>query len=157
VRCATLAIAAAVLLSPHAAAAHEVLHAVELGRAVAVKAYFADGEVLAYTQYEVFSPNDAKIPHQKGRTDRNGYLAFVPDAKGPWRVKVVDNTGHGLDLTVDAAVGATATGASAGSQAVTTAAFVLRPLIGLAVIGAVFVALVALRRRKGACRKGAST
>jgi len=147
-RRAALAIFAA-LLSPMVATAHEVLHTVERGRAVAVKAYFADGEVLAYTQYEVFSPADTKIPHQKGRTDRNGYLAFVPDAKGVWRVKVVDSTGHGLELTVDAAEAAAGATGSAGSQAVSTAAFVLRPLVALAAIGAIFAALVLLRRRKG--------
>ncbi len=147
-----LAIAAAALLSPLAATAHEVLHSVERGQAVAVKAYFADGEVLAYTQYEVFSPADAKIPYQKGRTDRNGYLAFVPDAKGSWRVKVVDTTGHGLDIEVDtgnASASASAPGGSGGSHVVSSAAFVLRPLVGLAAIGAIFGALFVLRRRRG--------
>jgi nickel transport protein len=146
---AALLVATAALLSPLTGSAHEVLHTVERGRALAVKAYFADGEVLAYTQYEVFSPSDAKIPHQKGRTDRNGYLAFVPDAAGPWRVKVVDDSGHGAELTVDAAASAGATGGSTGSSAVSSAAFILRPLAGLAVIGAIFVGLVLLRRRKG--------
>ena len=145
---AALAATAAVFLAPLAARAHEVLHAVERGRAVAVKAYFPDGEVLAYAQYEVFSPADAKIPHQKGRTDRNGFLAFVPDAKGPWRVKVVDTTGHGLDIQVDADVSTGASVASPGSKALSTTAFVLRPLVGLAFIGAVFAALIVLRRRK---------
>jgi len=145
-----LLLATATLLSPLAAAAHEVLHSVEQGRAVAVKTYFADGEVLVYTQYEVFSPADAKIPYQKGRTDRNGYLAFVPDAKGPWRVKVVDSTGHGLDIQVDAGdASVSAAGGSAGSRVVSSASFVLRPLVGLAAIGAVFGVLVVLRRRKG--------
>jgi nickel transport protein len=143
-------IAAWILLTPVAAAAHEVLHDVERGRAVAVKAYFADGEALAYAQYEVYSPDDPDIPHQKGRTDRNGYVAFVPDSKGPWRVKVVDNTGHGLDVKVDVAAASVGQTAGAGSRAVSTAGFVLRPLVGLAVIAAVFAALVALRRRKGA-------
>ena len=72
------------------------------------RAYFADGEVLAYVQAEVFSPADAKIPYQKGRTDRNGWLAFVPDVPGKWRVKIIDATGHGLDIVEVAAAGAPA-------------------------------------------------
>ncbi len=144
-----LTIAAAALLSPLAATAHEVLHSVERGQAVAVKAYFADGEALAYTQYEVFSPADAKIPYQKGRTDRNGFLAFVPDAKGSWRVKVVDTTGHGLDIEVDAGDASASARGGRGSHVVSSAAFVLRPLIGLAAIGAIFGALFVLRRRRG--------
>lgn len=143
-----LALAALLALAARPALAHETLHEVARGKAIAVKASFVDGEVLAYTPYEVYSPADPKIPHQKGRTDRSGWLAFVPDAPGPWRVKVIDPTGHGLDLLVDAE----AAGAAAAPQAsgpTSTAAFVLRPLVGLAAIGAVFAALyLAARRRR---------
>ncbi|MFO0583522.1 MAG: hypothetical protein U0229_14720 [Anaeromyxobacter sp.] len=137
--------AAAALALAGPARAHETLHEVERGRAIALKAYFADGEVLAYTPYEVYSPADPKIPWQKGRTDRAGWLAFVPDAPGKWRVKVIDDTGHGLDLEVDASppAGPPATGAPS------TLAFVLRPLAGLAVIGALFGLLYRHHRRKG--------
>ena len=139
-----------VLATATAAGAHEVLHSIERGRAVAVKAYFPDGETLAYTSYEIYSPVDRKIPYQKGRTDRSGYLAFVPDVAGKWRVKVVDNTGHGFDTEIDvASVAAAADHGAAGAPALSGAAFVLRPLVGLAVIGAVFAGLFAFYRRKG--------
>jgi nickel transport protein len=129
------------------ALAHETLHEVARGRAIAVKAYFADGEVLAYTVYEVYSPADPRIPYQKGRTDRSGWLAFVPDAPGKWRVKVIDDTGHGLDLEIDAE--ASGTTQAPGPGAASSIAFVLRPLLGLAAIGAVFAALYFAYRRKG--------
>jgi len=125
------------------AVAHETLHEVRRDQAVAVKAYFADGEVLAYTAYEVYSPADQKIPWAKGRTDRAGWLAFVPDVPGAWRVKVIDETGHGLDLLVDAAPAAA--GAAGG---VATWAFVLRPLLGVALIAAIFGALILAARRR---------
>ena len=38
------------------ASAHEVLHEVRWDRAVAVRAWFPDGESLAYVPAEVFSP-----------------------------------------------------------------------------------------------------
>lgn len=145
IRRAALALLAAL---PVVAGAHEVLHTVERGRAIAVHAYFPDGEDLAYGAYEVFSPADAKVPHQKGRTDRKGWLAFVPDAPGSWRVKVVDGTGHGLEVEVDTAIAPQA----AGSSALSTAAFVLRPLVGVLAIGAVFAALFTLHRRKASTR-----
>jgi nickel transport protein len=122
--------------------AHEVLHAVERGKAVAVKAYLAGGEALAYAEYQVFSPADPKIPHQKGRTDRAGYLAFVPDPPGKWRVVITDATGHGLDIEVDAA------GGQGPGAAVSSWAFAVRPLVGVLVIGALFAALVVIYRRK---------
>ena len=141
--------AALALLAPAAARGHEVLHEIERGRAVAVKAFFADGEVLAYTQYEIYSPADPRIPYQKGRTDRSGWLSFVPDVPGKWRVKVLDETGHGLDLEVDAGAATANTPASGGTAPASTTAFVLRPLVGLAVIAAVFGLLFAVYRRKG--------
>ncbi len=130
--------------------AHEILHSVERGRAVAVKAFFADGEPLAYTEYVVFSPADRKIPYQKGRTDRSGYLAFVPDVPGPWHVRVTGADGHGLeaDVTVDTAgPGSAATAPAAG---IATWAFVVRPLIGVFVIAGLFVLLAFVYRRRGA-------
>lgn len=134
------------LLAAPVARAHEVLHALERGRAVALKAYYADGEVLAGARYQVFSPADRRNPYQEGRTDRGGWLAFVPDAPGAWRVKVVDDTGHGLDVEVDAS--GPATGAPPAGGGASTAAFALRPLVGLVAVGAIFAALFAVYRRR---------
>jgi nickel transport protein len=130
--------------------AHEVLHTVERGRAVAVKAFFADGEPLAYTEYVIFSPADAKIPYQKGRTDRSGYLAFVPNVPGAWHVKITGADGHGLeaDVTVDSAGLDAARGAPAAGIA--TWAFVARPLVGVVLIAGLFVLLAFAYRKRGA-------
>lgn len=138
---AALALVMALAAAP--ATAHETLHEVARGKAIAVRARFAGGEVLAYTAYEVYSPADPRIPYQKGRTDRGGWLAFVPDAPGQWRVRVIDDAGHGLDVQVDAA-------ASAGDPppAASGAALLLRPLLGLAALGAVFAALYLAARRR---------
>lgn len=148
-RAAQLAAALAVVL-PAEARAHEVLHQIERNRALAVKTYFADGEVLAYSQYEIYSPADPKIPYQKGRTDRSGWLSFVPEVPGKWRVKIVDSAGHGLDLEVDAAASAAASPSAEHAAPGSDAAFVLRPLVGLAVIAAAFGLLFTVYRRKGA-------
>jgi nickel transport protein len=142
---AMLAAAAA----PSPAAAHEVLHAVESGRAVAVRAFFADGRAMGEAQYQVWSPADPEVPWQRGWTDRKGWLSFVPDAGGRWRVRVVDAAGHGLDVAVEAG----AAGGS-GSGAPSAAELALRPLLGLAAIGAVLAALLAWHRRKGRARGG---
>lgn len=134
------------------ASAHETLYEVRRGTAIAVKVYFADGEALAYKAYEVYSPSDPEIPYQKGRTDREGWVAFVPSGPGKWRVKVVDDTGHGLDVEVDAAPGAVETKAPEGGASVGGVAFALRPLVGLVAIGALFAMLFVFYRRKGVTR-----
>ena len=139
------ALAAAAL--PALAGAHEVLHSIERGRAIAVRAWESDGDPLAGARYEVYSPSDPKSPWQDGHTDRGGWLAFAPDVAGKWRVRVLGPDGHGLDLEVDAGVLA---GPPAAAGGIASAAFVLRPLAGLLAIGAVFAALFKLYRRKGA-------
>jgi len=136
----------ALCLAPAIAQAHEVLHSIERGKAIAVKAYFADGEALAYTEYQVFSPVDPKIPYQKGRTDRAGYVAFVPDTPGKWRVKLADSTGHGLDLEVDIADAGRAKNAAGP---VATWAFAARPVLGVFLVGAIFAGLILYYRRRG--------
>jgi nickel transport protein len=128
--------------------AHEVHHTIERGKAVAVKAYYADGEPLAYAEYQVFSPGDPKLPQQKGRTDRAGYAAFVPDAPGTWRVKIADATGHGVEVVVPVdAAGRATEGPAAGPSAW---GFVARPAFGVLLIAGLFALLVLLYRRKAA-------
>jgi nickel transport protein len=153
-----LAAAIATLLLPTVPRAHEVLHEVvhevEHGRATAVRAFFADGEPLANATADVYSPADPAVPHQAGRTDRNGWLAFVPDVPGAWRVKIVDGSGHGLETSVQIAPAPTAgAGAPSAAASLSPVAFVLRPLVGVAVLGAVFAALFVVRRRKGSARR----
>lgn len=124
--------------------AHEVLHNVERGKAIAVKAYYADGEPLAYSEYQIFSPADQTIPHQKGRTDRVGYLAFVPNIPGAWKVKVSESSGHGFETTVD-----TTSVVNPAKSELASWAFALRPMVGILVIVALFSSLYLYNRRKG--------
>ena len=134
--------------------AHEVLHEVQHGRAVAVHVWIHDGEDLANAQAVVFSPADGSIPYWSGRTDRSGWLAFVPDVPGRWRVRIVDSTGHGLDTAIE--VAAPGTGGVASETApetapsgLTAAAVLLRPLVGVVLIAVVFGLLYLRRRRPG--------
>ncbi len=145
--------AALALLLAAPALAHEVLHEVQRGRALAVRAYESDGDALAQATYRVYSPADPGTPFLEGRTDRNGWLAFVPDAPGRWRVQVVGTDGHGLDLVVDGTAPAAAAGAPApapGGGEPSGAAFVLRPLVGLLAVAGLFAALFLFYRRKRA-------
>jgi nickel transport protein len=139
-RAATLALA---LLAPAAAAAHEVTHEVVYGKAVAVRARYAGAEPLAYAEYQVFSPADPKIPWQKGRTDRDGWLAFVPAQPGTWRVQVADGTGHGMILSVSAVVPGLEPERSEGALS-----WLVRLGGALLAVGLVFAGLAALQRRR---------
>jgi nickel transport protein len=131
------------LVLPALAAAHEVTHEVVHGKAVAVRARYAGAEPLAYAEYQVFSPADPKIPWQKGRTDREGWLSFVPSQAGTWRVQVADGAGHGLILSISAAAPALdpASGEGALSWAVRLGGALLA-------VGVVFAGLAAFQRRR---------
>lgn len=136
--------AVALLALATAARAHEVSHEIVRGRAIAVRAAYAGGEPLAYVEYQVFSPRDATIPWQKGRTDRAGWVSFVPSEPGSWRVRVFDATGHGFDVTVPAEAAFSSAVPAGGAGG--TLGYVLRPVAGVAALGLVFAALIALHR-----------
>ncbi|BDG01808.1 hypothetical protein [Anaeromyxobacter oryzae] len=143
----TFAATLALLAWPALAHAHEILHDVERGRAVAVKVYESDGDLVADAPYQIYSPADPATAWASGRTDRNGWLSFVPDAPGAWRVKVVGEEGHGLDARVDVTAAAATAARKSGLPGT---AFILRPLLGVAAIAALFAGLFAVYRRKGA-------
>jgi nickel transport protein len=145
---ALLGLAAALGLPAGPARAHETLHEIVRSNAIAVRVFESDGGPLGDVAWEAWSPSDPRSPWQKGRTDRRGWLAFVPDAPGRWRVRVVEETGHGVDLVVEAGA-VTAPETREGSPP-PGAAFVLRPLAGVAAIGAVFAVLFLLYRRRPA-------
>jgi nickel transport protein len=141
--------ALAVLAAALAAEAHEVRHEVVRGRAVAVRAVYAGGDPVAYAEYQVFAPSDPRVPHQKGRTDRAGWLAFVPSERGSWRVQVADATGHGLVVEVPAGPGdAPAEGEGAITRAPHGPGRVARAVAGAAAIVAAFALLYVARSRR---------
>jgi nickel transport protein len=89
------------------ARAHSIQYEVKQ-TGVAVRAYYSASDPAAYSQYELRGPGDEEA-HQTGRTDRNGYLAFVPDRPGIWRVQVWGESSHGFhgvstDVKVDQAL-----------------------------------------------------
>jgi nickel transport protein len=74
--------------------AHSINYLVEQ-KGLAVRAYYADNDPAAYSQYELFGPGD-KEPHQIGRTDKNGYIGFIPDRPGTWKLQVWGESSHGF-------------------------------------------------------------
>ncbi len=90
------------------AQAHSVSHQVESRSLAVARIFFDADEPAAYAPYEVFAPGTEQA-HVTGRTDRNGFLCFVPDRPGVWKVKVAAESEHGVhgsgfDLTIDASL-----------------------------------------------------
>lgn len=67
-----------------------------LEKGIAVKAFYSEKDPSSYSQYEIWGPGDREdLPHQTGRTDKNGFLAFVPDRAGAWKIKLWGESSHG--------------------------------------------------------------
>lgn len=64
-------------------------------KGVSVRIFYAENNPASYSEYELFGPGD-KEPHQIGRTDKNGFLSFLPDRAGTWRIKAWGESSHGF-------------------------------------------------------------
>jgi len=76
--------------------AHSIQYEVQQ-KGFAVRAFYSPTDPASYSQYEIFGPGDKEdLPHQVGRSDKNGFLAFVPDRAGVWKVKIWGESSHGF-------------------------------------------------------------
>ncbi len=67
-----------------------------LEKGIAVKAFYSEKDPSSYSAYEIWGPGDKEdLPHQTGRTDKNGFLAFVPDRAGTWKIRLWGESSHG--------------------------------------------------------------
>jgi len=82
------------LLIYSGAEAHSVHYQVE-NKGISIRVFYAEDEPANYSSYEIFGPGD-KIPHQKGRTDKNGFVSFLPDRQGKWVINVYGESEHGM-------------------------------------------------------------
>ena len=83
--------------------AHTVNYDVQQ-KGIAVRVFYSADDPASYAEYEVFGP-DGDLPHQTGRTDKNGFVVFAPDRQGTWKVKVLGESTHGYHgVTVEVKV-----------------------------------------------------
>jgi nickel transport protein len=83
-----------VMCSAPGANAHSIHYDVQQ-KGMAVRVYYSDKDPAAYSQYELYGPGD-KEPHQTGRSDNNGYIGFVPDRPGTWKLQIWGESSHGF-------------------------------------------------------------
>lgn len=82
------------LLLPVSASAHGMYYRVD-EHGVSVRFFYTQTDPASYSSYEIFGPEDT-IPHKTGRTDKNGFVSFLPDKAGTWTVTVSGESDHGL-------------------------------------------------------------
>ena len=160
---ASLVFAALLLLGAAQAHAHALYAAHTLQGSVALVQFaYAGGQVPTYAKVEVYSPADAKVEFQNGRTDAQGRFAFMPDTPGQWRIIMADNMGHRVEHAVDvspsqgsAQIAAQTSGPNTDKPAANGAtpgvgefSVPLRVLLGLSLLANMALGAAVLRRRK---------
>ncbi len=80
--------------------AHQIQVEIKNEKAVVIRLYYPDGTPFAYEKFEIYSPDNKKIPFQVGRTDKLGRIIFLPNKSGQWRVKAISQDGHGIDKEI---------------------------------------------------------
>ena len=159
----SLVFGALLLLGAAQAQAHALYAAHTWQGAVALVQFaYAGGSVPTYAKVEVYSPADAKVEFQNGRTDAQGRFAFMPDTPGQWRIIMADNMGHRVEHAVDvspsqgsAQIAAQTSGPNTDKPAANGAtpgvgefSVPLRVLLGLSLLANMALGTAVLRRRK---------
>lgn len=114
-------------------------------KSIAIKFTYSTGEPLSFASFEVFAPSE-KIPYQKGRTDRNGVVSFLPNRPGIWKIEVVEDTEHGIHKkTVEFNVSETFNIDSINTRVTDR---YLKILTGLSLIMGIFALIMFIKNRK---------
>jgi nickel transport protein len=125
------------------AQAHAVLgERVAQDSAVTVHFLYSGGDSVAYAAVEVYSPADATVEYQNGRTDKNGNFSFAPTVSGEWRVVMTDGMGHKISYPVQ--VQLEAQGDQPQPEAdvsIVAGALPLRVLLGISLFATLFCAV----------------
>lgn len=149
--CSAFLLSACLLLANAPQAYGHALRAVEIphDNAIVMQFAYSTGEVPAFAKVEVYSPTDAAMEFQNGRTDTQGRFAFVPNAPGQWRVIMADNMGHRIEHeTTVAHGGGTSPTAGAAADAWGGFATPLRALLGASLLLNLGTVAALWRRRR---------
>ncbi|WP_333654804.1 hypothetical protein [Dissulfurispira sp.] len=126
------------------AEAHSVHYHIE-NKGISARVFYSPDEPASYSQYEIFGPGD-KTPHQKGRTDKNGFVSFLPDRAGIWIIKVFGESDHGYHgAQIEVRVNA---GMFMESFKKPLVAAYTKAIVGIGLIGWVFGAMALFKRKK---------
>jgi nickel transport protein len=128
------------LYSP--AMAHSIHYHVE-NKGISARIFYSPDDPASYSEYEIFGPGDT-IPHKKGRTDKNGFVSFLPDRKGIWIIKAQGESYHGLHaVQIEISVGEGLFMESFKKPLIATHT---KAIVGIGLIGWVFGAIALYRR-----------
>lgn len=78
---------------------HNLQHKVkEYGGIVEIILFYPDETKFSFESYEIYSPENERVPFQVGRTDKYGRIFFNPDKEGEWKINATSSDGHGKKI-----------------------------------------------------------
>lgn len=81
---------------------HDLQHKInKYGGIVGINLFYADNTKFSFESYEIYSPENEKIPFQVGRTDKYGRIFFNPDKEGEWKINATSSDGHGKKISIN--------------------------------------------------------
>jgi nickel transport protein len=84
-----------IMVSTGSALAHGITVDLSIeGEVVILGASYSPSQPLADASVFIYSPAEPENEWQKGRTDKTGHFAFIPDVKGEWSIVIDDQKGH---------------------------------------------------------------
>jgi hypothetical protein len=108
------------LLGSGALLAHGVTWDYSAKQSCGLRFSYDDDTAMKFSEVKVFGPDDPEKLSQVGRTNEDGYFAFVPSVDGKWVITSDDNNGHLAKAELDIKTQAAPSGAS--QEAATVAA-----------------------------------
>ncbi len=89
------------MVSTGSALAHGITVDISIeGGVVILGASYSPAQPLVDASVFIYSPAEPENEWQKGRTDKTGHFAFLPDAKGEWSIVIDDQKGHMKKTTI---------------------------------------------------------
>src|SRR6056297_371116 len=140
-----LVLMAAGLFVTTEAQAHAMLHERVEGESVILRLAFPGGEQPLFDPYEVFAPGEPQA-FQSGRVNALGEVSFRPDRAGRWRLRVIAENGHGMELKIEVDEAGIVSGVGAGHDH--AGGYWPRVLAALGYLLGIFGLLVLWRQRK---------
>ena len=90
------------MCSPRELAAHAVTHErIEAAGVTLLFRFSGAASIPAHARVLIFSPGSFEQPYLETETDAKGYVSFIPDTDGTWRLELKTKEGHEKAISLE--------------------------------------------------------
>lgn len=89
------------IFTPVLLQAHGVKYEIIKDKGIGLIVKYDTGEPMVDAEVAIYHPKDYKKPYLTMTTDQQGCFMFLPNISGKWAIVVNDNSGHGVQKTIE--------------------------------------------------------